>query len=150
MKRPLNLIISSVLVLLLLLFSCEYNIQEEYILDIEKPDDIHRFDLSLFPNEDTIPIFSEINLFYDINTFGLEIYKSEFSLADKIWQLSNITSGSITIDPDLFLAGFDTLVLKLYTNSGTGSLADEVGAESYYVEKKWKVLIDINPTDIER
>jgi hypothetical protein len=54
-------------------------------------------------------------------------------------------NSSFTINPDEYMLGYDTLTLVMYTNSGTGSLADKVDAEGYKVARKWLVVIDGRP-----
>jgi hypothetical protein len=50
-------------------------------------------------------------------------------------------SGTIFINPNNFAHGNYTLKMRAITNSGTGSIADILGAEGYVFEREWVLLI---------
>lgn len=127
------------------LAGCEYGLDKENFIEVEKPSETHPFDLSLLSGEDTIKVFDYAEIAYDLNTFGLEIQAGIFTLGDKTWNISG-SKGSIFISPADYEPGFDTLTLKLFTETGTNSIASQLGAESYVAEKKWLVLIENRPT----
>ncbi|MEI6060377.1 MAG: hypothetical protein WCR72_06685 [Bacteroidota bacterium] len=124
--------------------SCEYPLDKENKRNIQPPSPTHQFDLSLVPEQDTILIFSNTILTYNINTYGLDMKQADFFLQGKSWNVGG-GSSTFTISPEDFTPGYDTLKAIIYTNTGTGSLGDVTGVESYRVEKMWHVLIDGRP-----
>lgn len=138
MKSSLKIIF----LLFLVCNSCEYNLDEENFRDIEPPEDFHMFDLSITPSGDTLYLFDETLLKYNINTYGLDIINAELTLHETSWNLTYSPSGTITINTEDFPIGIDTLTIRLYSNSGTGSLADNLSSEGYYIEQQWIVVID--------
>jgi hypothetical protein len=129
------------------LSSCEYKLDKENFRDIDKPSDIHRFDLNLAGEKDTIEIFRETEFSCNFNLYGLNILKAEFSLQGKTWNIYSEIA-KFSINPQQFSPGYDTLTLVLYTNSGTGSMADIAETEGYKVVRKWLVLLDGRPAPI--
>ncbi len=121
---------------------CEYELDKKNFIDIEPPPDTHLFNLDLMPADDTIKIFNTSSFSYNFNTYGLQVIEAGFNLGEKKWAFHSGGSGVITIDPEQFTAGFDSLKMYVYTKSGTGSIADIAGAEGYLAERSWPVLID--------
>ncbi len=136
--------IVTIFVLLIVFNSCEYNLKKENIIEIEKPATTQTISINLIPENGIIEIFENTTIKYNFNTFGLKINHAEFSIKENKWQVFN-NYGNFNINPNLFEVGIDTLTLKLYTNSGSGSIADNIGQEGYYVEKKWIVIFDTRP-----
>lgn len=134
------------LYLLLFIFSvfltgCEYVLKEENVLDIEKPGELPRIDLSITPVDDTIFISEKQVFDYAINTYGLKFQKVEFKLGSYSSWEKTTTSGSFTVDPTFLSNGVYKLSMKVYTNSGTGSLADKLGGEGFWAQRIWTVKI---------
>lgn len=129
------------------IYGCEYNLDKKNFRDIEKPPSSHPFDLSLLSGQDTIKVFTETEITYSFNTYGLEIKAGVFSIQGKTWTEYS-ESGSFFLSPDDFMPGYDTLTLELYTRTGSGSLADLVDAENYLAVKKWLVVFDNRPSPV--
>lgn len=127
------------------LAGCEYSLDKENFIKIEKPSETHLFDLSLLSGEDTILVFDQTEIKYDLNTFGLEIQGGIFTLGEKTWNIYS-SKGSFFISPNDYATGIDTLTLKIFTETGTNSIASQLGSESYVAEKKWLVIIENRPT----
>lgn len=132
------------LLLLMIFYGCNYDLTKENFVEVQPPSDSRAFDLNLIPEGDTVKIFKRTDLTYGFNTDGLDILKGSFKLQDKSWNIYS-NNGSITIDPKEFARGYDTLIMALYVKSETGSIADDIGAEGYYLEKKWVMLMDDRP-----
>lgn len=124
-----------------LLTGCEFVLKEENLLDIEKPAEMHRIDLSLIPVSDTIKITEKQLMVYEINTYGLILQKVEFRLGSYYQWDKTTSSGSFTLDPVYLSNGVYELSMKAYTNSGTGSLADKLGGEGFWAQRIWTVKI---------
>jgi hypothetical protein len=125
----------------LILWGCKYQLDKESFTEVTPPSGTRDFDINLIPENDTINIFSPTEIVYNLNTFELEIHYAEFILESDTFKIFNNT-GSIYVDPLDYIPGYHTLSLKLYTNSGSGSVADQMGFEGYYVEKNWVVTTD--------
>lgn len=50
--------------------------------------------------------------------------------------------GSFEVNPSAFQPGTYKVEIKVYTGSGTGSLADKVGAEGYEFKREWTLIIE--------
>jgi len=120
---------------------CEFVLKDENILDIEKPAESHWIDLSIIPVADTIFISEKQVFDYAINTYGLKLQKVEFNLDGYLsWEMTS-ASGSFTLNPTFISNGVYKLSMKVYTNSGTGSLADKLGGEGFWAQRVWTVKI---------
>ena len=124
--------------------ACEFPLDEENNATIQEPPDTATFDLSIIPGGDTILIIGLTTLTYNINTHNRMLYTGSINLIDRTWTI-NQTSGSITINPALWSNGYYPMTLVFYTSSGTGSLADHLGAEGYMGQIEW--IVHINVTD---
>ncbi|MGE5426549.1 MAG: hypothetical protein ACM3O8_01560 [Methylococcaceae bacterium] len=136
--------ITSLIILTVIFYGCEYNLTKENFMDLQPPSDSRYFNLNLIPTGDTVKIFGRTDLDYSFNTDGLDILEAHFKLQDKTWNFYS-KEGSISIDPKDYQVGSYTLTLSIYLKSGTGSIADDLRGEGYYLEKKWIVLLDGNP-----
>lgn len=129
------------LLIVILLSSCEYQLNETNYMDFEDSSIQHAFEVNLSSSSDTIEVFDNIEFTFDLNTNGLEIYTGEFTIDSTNWK-ANSKEGSFTIYPDDFEPGYYTLRLNLTTSSGTGSIADVTGTEMYEYEEEWTLIID--------
>jgi len=133
------------LVLLIVIFSvtaCEYKLEEENFVKIVPPDSTRQFSLNLGDQSDTVYVFMTSSVHYNFNTDGLKVISLKFSMDDKTWERTS-AEGTIDISPNNFTEGFHKLTAELYTNSGSGSIADLSNAEGYYVKKEWTVLVQV-------
>lgn len=132
----------------LFLLSCDYKLDETYFKEITPPDESVVLDLSLIPVEDTIFIFRETAIQFSLNSSNYKVHSgSEFTYKDMHWQFGERKTKTITISPDYRDFSIDTLSLRVVTNSNTGSLADQLGYEGYYLEKHWIVITDTRVPD---
>jgi hypothetical protein len=121
--------------------ACEYLPEAENYIEIEQPDPTHMLDISLIPENDTIKIFNRTELYFQFNTYGLEMIGASISLGnDTINAYSNTLT--IIISPEKYEPGVYTLIARFFTHSGTGSIADKLNREGYMIEKKYNLLID--------
>ena len=125
----------------LIIFSCEHKLDQEYFKEIEQPSDDPPFELTITPEVDTIRIFNTTTLFFDFDAFGLEVNYG-VAIIDGGGRSINQSSNSVTLNPDYFEAGHNTLTAVFETNSGSGSIADVLGSEVYRFEKSWPIIID--------
>ncbi|WP_373799824.1 hypothetical protein [Bacteroides heparinolyticus] len=130
------------LCLLFLAAACEYPVGENFI-EIKEPDkEIPvKVDLNAFTNGEAILVNKPTSLDYSLSLSGKPISKIIFSLGDRIWE-STSPNTQIYIDKETFPAGKYTLKAAFYAPTGSGSIADQLGAESYSGEMSWPVIID--------
>jgi hypothetical protein len=142
MTTRLNTLIACFL-FLVLLAGCEYNLDKENFRDISKPGETHQFDLSIFPELDTIAVFRETEFTYNSNSYGLEIKNTLITIDGNP---VNLTSDykKIYVDPYHYQTGYHILSITIEANSGSGSIADIAGYEGYKIEKKWVLYINNN------
>ena len=137
---------SLLILVLVIMAGCGYTLSEENMLDVKEPASSVRIDLSLIKATDTIKITEKQLIEYSVNTYGLKLQMVEFKLGSYLkWDIP-AASGSFTIDPSTLSVGVYDLTMDVYTNSGTGSLADKTGYEGYLAKRTWKVKIISNTT----
>lgn len=120
---------------------CDYKFSEINKVVKETPPAQHKLALELIPEADTIDIFVDTEISYRLQTYGAKVIKATYSIDDNEHEL-NKTSGSFTINPQYYPPGFHKLKLKLTVCSGSGSIADHLGAEGYYAEKEWVLKME--------
>ncbi len=120
---------------------CEYIPKAENFIDLKKPADSHQLELSLIPENDTIKIFKNTELTFMFNPCGLSLSHATIAIDSLDFSINSDTS-TITINPEYYTVGIHKLKAKYYSNSGTGSIADKLGAEGYLIEKDYVLLID--------
>ncbi|WP_321514944.1 hypothetical protein [Marinifilum fragile] len=146
MHTPFKFIIVTLLGLLVI--SCDYKLDKTYFNDIEPPQEYAELDISLTPAGDTIFIFGETEITYKLNESGyVPHHNSRFIFKDDIIQLGSQLTKTFTINPEYRDFRIDTLTLQLTTSTNSGSLADKVGVEAYYLEKDWIVITDTREPD---
>ncbi len=139
-KKVFGFVIS--LMFLQVMFTgCEYIPKEENFIDLKKPANNHQLELSLVPANDTIKIFKNTKLTFMFNPNGLALSHATIAIDSIDFSINSDTS-TITINPEFYTTGIHRLKAKYYSNSGTGSIADKLGAEGYMIEKNYVLLID--------
>lgn len=98
-------------------------------------------------SEDTIRLSGPVNFSYSIQTSGTTIRESEviFAGVTLVKSLTIESTGTFSISGSTLRSGTFELKIQFVSNSGTGSLADQAGAENIQVWRKWIVIIDIDP-----
>lgn len=142
-----NILILLVVLIMALIQSCEYELDKENFIEKEPVPDTHMFEITSTPEGDTIEVFERTTFHINLNTFGLTPQEVTITLGDQSWSYSMLMSyeARVTIDPEEYSTGYHKLQLEMFTNSGTGTIADQVGAEGYVVEKEWAIYFDHRP-----
>jgi hypothetical protein len=133
--------IISLLFLQFIVFGCIYSPDLESFVVVEKPAPNHRFDLSLVPDNDTIRIFNYTEFTFKYNPYGLKLLQATITI-DSTTQNIYSDTATISINPESYSPGIHKLQARYYSNSGTGSIADKLGAEGYMIEKNYILMID--------
>ncbi len=127
-----------------LLCSCEYKIHENFI-EVEKPQDslYVSIDLNALTDGQTILLNKETALNYSLSAFGKEIKDVRFKMGNKVWSGDDIKpNGAIYINSVDFPSGTYTLDCEMFVRAGSGSIADQIGAEGAVGKKSWPVVVD--------
>jgi hypothetical protein len=128
------------------LSGCVFESDDEYFKELAKPDPnqvnatLKTVDLADYNPGDTIDIFGTTSFNFSGNYGAIE--KATVFLGGNL-----ITSGStdsFTIDFSDLSNGIFVLKLDLITKTGSGSLADAVGAEKFIMTMKWIVRVDLS------
>ncbi|OJX58777.1 hypothetical protein [Dysgonomonas sp. 37-18] len=126
-----NINIISILLLIFSVFTgCEYDKNDIYIVDIQKPVEKRiTFNLADLPSGTTIYIYQKTNLMYDLNLPEGDILKRKLTLGGR--ELLS-TDGYIVLDPkDYNSRTVEKLTLDVEVNSGSESIAGKLGLENY-------------------
>lgn len=125
-----------------LLMGCEYQLGENFI-EVEKP--AGEIDMSIELNADNDGqkiVISEENtmITYNLNISGHKLITCIFTLGNRQWTTES-ASGTFLINKGEFADGEYTLKCDLYAHTGSGSIADQIGQESYFGSNSWPVEV---------
>jgi hypothetical protein len=126
-----------------LLCSCEYEFSERNFIEIK--DSLNAspvINVTELTPGDTINIFNEVYVNYNITLPGTELYKVEISLNDQILYEFNTLQGTFLINPHYIPNGLSALNLKVLSNKKNGSLADIYQKDTIYYSNTWIVNLD--------
>jgi len=146
MKIPQKIFKAGVyLFLLMALFnqSCEYNSTETFNNKVNKdvpPPGIEVVDLNI--EQDTLYVYTSKTVRYKFRSSNQKIAVCRVFLNDEKKQATRSNSGEFKIDYLTLEEGTYELTIKVFTEAGTGSIADELGFEGYVFSKSWVVIVD--------
>jgi hypothetical protein len=110
------------------------------------PPELEKFELSL--NSDTAIIYSDKTIQYNFRTSGLDIEYIKFKLDGKEIAVKEAKYGQVTINKYSWLDfGLHSLSVEIYTDAGTGSIADQLGAENYVMKHTWALIYKETPSE---
>ena len=138
--------IKIVLLFLLVCFlhSCEYDPKGIYERNVTKdipPPDIQIVDLNL--DNDTVFLYAGIPVNFRFSSTNQEIRSVRFIIDDTIDKYTAYSnSGVFNVDYGEFIEGRHKLLLEIVTASGTGSIAEHMGAEGYLFSKTWELEVN--------
>lgn len=125
---------------------CEFNPHEVPLTEIDQPDDTGApLLINLNDKHDTIRIGWVTDFHYDISGTDSKILSVNVTFQDDVihdYVIGNQQIFSFSFNPAAYPDGDYYLNIKIYTSSGSGSLADKVGAEGYLYLLDWPVIID--------
>ena len=156
MKKPIRKILDrylflpcwlvSVMLLSGWLTSCEYELHEVPMNDqVKPPNDGPPIVINLNDYHDTIKIGGSTSFNYSISGTKNKILAVEISMDGIIlhqYVADNHQSFSFVLDPIDLPNGQYSLSISVITSSGTGSIAEKLGAEGYLYELDWPIVID--------
>ncbi len=130
------------LVLMFFLYSCEYQSSEVYNRPVNRdiaPPNIQVVELNI--DADTLCIYRNMEVKFKFESDHQAITMTRFSIDGKVIGKVDSGTGTFTIPEVSMVEGLYELAIEVYTVSGTGSLADEFGAESFVSSHTWKLVI---------
>lgn len=136
------------IVTLFLTASCEFTPDDPPLTQIDQPGEPPPVEISLNNGYDTIVIDWKTTLIYSVQGKN-QILSVDIDFQGK--KLHHYVRGSgaslsFDLDPSTYPNGVYPLTITIITSSGTGSLAEKVGAEGYLYQLDWPVVIDKTPT----
>lgn len=126
---------------ILTLIGCDYQFSDDNYVELTQPASSHNFNLSLTPGSDTIVIYKNTTFDFDVNSYGLDIWKTEFQFGKQSWTTYD-DNGSFPIYIENLSDSIYKLIMTVYSHSGSGSISDYFGNEGYVIQKAWTVIID--------
>jgi len=134
------------IVFLLLLFigGCEFHSDNEYFREVQKTDSA-AISISLDPSDSIVYLAGDQRFNYLAITDSLKCYNVKvFVDTTKISDIDE-AYGSFNLSADDYADGHYVLTIVATTSSGSGSLADVVGAEGFLFSFSWDMFVDKSP-----
>lgn len=126
------------LLFLVIQTSCEFEPSGTCFEDLERPEG--EFPTAALSFQDSILILSEATLFqYDVLFKDQDVYLSEFYMDGRLVETDEDATGEILVDP---APGPHTFEMVVYTSTGSGSIAEKMGAEAYVYTQQWEILME--------
>jgi len=138
MKKKIGYFVS----LVLLITACTYDPDGENYVDIE--DEYTSPEIRIITpqlEEDSIFVWSYTSLNLNFSSDNQAINAMEVSF-DGDTRVYYSNQGTLDLNPSIHPDGAYKLTIKLYINSGTGSLADKLGYEGLVAEGNWTVVFE--------
>lgn len=130
---------SHITLLVLFLSACTFTSDEEYFENIDPPDPAGiTMELSDHNGRDTIHIYETTKFRYRIDANGGRVKSVSVTAAGILYESGQSPSGEFTIYQTSPSRTYEVL-LEFTSTSGTGSIADVLGAEGFIGSRKWIV-----------
>lgn len=133
------------LILLFILSGCNYDPDDEYIVNIERP--LHPAANMILNNQDSvITIWRSTDFVYSFSSPNEhKVVLVNVYVDDELIKSSSSSSTHVDFIVDIrrFSAGRHIIRIITTTNTATGSLADRIGAEELVFTKEW-ILVVLN------
>lgn len=100
--------------------------------------------VSLHLDADTVYIYWDEDVEFEFKTDNQQINGVKFILDGKEYYRKYNNSGSFSFTYLFLSNGIHRLVLEVYTETGSGSLADELGYEQFVFSKEWVIEVNRN------
>jgi len=129
--------LSHLIFCLLLLSSCAFEPAGLNYVEVEKPAASYPLDIHLSLNEDSIYLYGDTKISFNLSTFGKSFNGAMIHYYDQ--KISTDQSAySFTITPKQTSDWVD-LTIDFYVSTGSGSIADKLKVENYIKSKTWKI-----------
>lgn len=145
MKLLLEKHFSWVTGIIFLFFSCEFSPSEIPLTEIDEPSEIPLISIELLPEMDTLKLSEPVTVTYRVETGEYELHAIEMLFDEvEIPNLSYTSQNAVNayINASTISDGLHEIKIRTYTSTNSGSIADKIGAEVFWYELSWPVLID--------
>jgi len=145
-KNPIDLkqyFMYGILMLVLSLSACTYTLNDFYENKVDKnvgPPNITIVKLDL--DKDTVFAYSDHNINFKFQTDNQAIQGAKLLVDGNTIDSVAAAEGQMKFQSYNITNGNHSLELRIYTRSGTGSIADKLGGESWTFSKKWVLVVD--------
>ena len=136
------ILLSSVFILFLGLASCEYKLHDLYqnpTVEGAGEPEVNIVDLNL--DQDTVYMYADRNVTFRFTSSNQEIQTIRFLVDGEVKDTVNSNQGEFLLVINDFYSGIHDLSLQVLTGSGTGSIAEQLGAEGFYFENHWVLVV---------
>jgi len=131
------------IVISFLLIQCKYSPTGSNFQDKTIPEPVLYIDLNGSP--DTITVWGQATLAYNLDLLGRNFYEGELLLENvTIYSFSQPT-GSYSFYTNNYVSDTLSLIIKGFSSSGSNSLADIAGLEYLMFEREYTLIIDNRP-----
>ncbi len=136
------LLIALISSLLLGIGSCEYSLHDLYQnptqADAGDPQ-VNLIELNL--DQDTVYLYADRNVTFRFTSSNQEIRSIRYIVNGEVKDTVNSAHGSFLMVMNDFNTGIYDLAIQVITGNGTGSIAEQLGAEGYLVENHWVLVV---------
>ena len=125
--------------------SCEFNPSKEYYLDLQKPTLAPEVEIELnFNNAEQIVFYWQTNITIRLKNDSLKLIKVDFFLDNVLLQTYEDENGFYTTI-DIYGSENHKFKIEFITNSGSNSIADNLGDEQFLFSSKEWTFVAKNP-----
>lgn len=131
------------LLIVLVLNACTYTLDDLYENKVDKnvaPPNMTVVNLDL--EKDTVFAYSDRKINFKFKTDNQAIQGAKLLVDGITIDSVAAAEGQLKFQSYNITNGNHSLELKIYTSSGTGSIADKLGNESWTISKKWVLVVD--------
>lgn len=129
-------------ILLLSITSCIYSPSKENFVEIEKDIPVPEIeDRNIDLNADTLFVWKYTRFNYDLSAGNARIYATQVIFFNDTLRY-DAGRGSFEVNPASVEDGTYKVKVLVYSGSGTGSLADKLGAEGYEFNREWVLVVE--------
>jgi len=128
----------------IIITSCEYKPVGEFERNADEnvaPPEIQVLDLNL-DNNDSIFLYTGLEVAFRFASTSQNIKNVKFTVDGQETYNASITNGQFYVDYGKINEGNHTLLLEIVTATGSGSIAEHVGAEGFLFSKSWILIVD--------
>ncbi len=122
--------------------SCEYNLHDLYEnpthADAGEPQ-VNLIELNL--DQDTVYLYADKDVTFRFSSSNQEIRSIRYIVDGEVKDTVNSDHGEFLMVMNDFNSGTYDLSIQVITGSGTGSIAEQLGAEGYFVENHWVLVV---------
>lgn len=137
------MLVGAFFLLFQLFTSCIYNSNEIYEnIVIKNPSSPEIGVVNLDLNSDTIFFYGSQKIQFNFTSSNQKIQGVRLLVDTTVIQTISSNSGTFSFDIYSISNGLHTITMQVFTESGTGSIADKLNSESFLFSKNWALVVD--------